>query len=292
MELNITKLMMDFLYISEFSENKKLNTIRAMKKDLNQFNEYLQNVEKVYEISKITHILIRGFLLFLKNQKVSERSINRKLSTFRAFYRYLIRDDIVKSSPLENISFYNFNVEEPDILTLDEINTLRNVIELNNLNGLRDRLMLELLYSSGITSTEMLLVSESFFDLDKRELLVYNGKSNRRVFFSKRVREFYEDYIKKKRAHFKEKYNPNIVFVNSSGTRLSDRSLRRIIDRYAEKCEFKREISPYSFRHTFAVHMLLHGMNINFLKTLMGHVTIESTLVYENILYRKGLKNG
>ena len=292
MESNVTKLIMDFLYISEFSENKKLNTIRAMKKDLNQFNEYLQNVEKVYDISKITPILIRGFLLFLKNQKVSERSINRKLSTFRAFYRYLARNDIVKINPLENISFYNFSVEEPDILTLDEINTLRSVIELNNLNGLRDRLMIELLYSSGITSTEMLLVSESFFDLDRRELLVYNGKSNRRVFFSKRVREFYGEYITRKKEHFKEKYNPNIVFVNSSGTRLSDRSLRRIIDRYAAKCEFKREISPYSFRHTFAVHMLLHGMNINFLKTLMGHVTIESTLVYENILYKKGLKDG
>ena len=292
MEENINKLIMDFLYISEFSENKKLNTVRAMKKDLNQFNDYLQNVEKIDEISKITPILIRGFLLFLKEKKVTSRSINRKLSTLRGFFKHLIKNNILKKSPIENISFYSFQTEEPDILELDEINKLRKVIDVGNLNGLRDRLMLELLYSSGITSTEMLLVGENFFDTEKRELMVYNGKNSRTVFFSERTKIFYLEYIKKKKEHFKEKYNPNIVFVNSSGTRLSDRSLRRIIDRYAAKTGFTREISPYSFRHTFAIHMLLHGMNINFLKTLMGHVTLESTLVYENILYKRGLKNG
>ena len=292
MEENITKLMMDFLYISEFSENKKLNTVRAMKKDLNQFNDYLQNVEKIYEISKVTSILIRGFLLYLKGKKVTSRSINRKISTLRGFFKYLKKSERIKESPVENISFYSFEREEPDILTLDEINGLREVINIENLSGIRDRLMLELLYSSGITSTEMLLVGENFFNTEKRELKVYNGKSGRMVFFSERTKMFYEEYIKKKREHFKEKYNHNIVFVNGYGTRLSDRSLRRIIDRYAAMVGFTREISPYSFRHTFAMHMLIHGMNINFLKTLMGHVTIESTLVYENLLYKRGLKNG
>ena len=292
MEENITKLMMDFLYISEFSENKKLNTVRAMKKDLNQFNDYLQNVEKIYEISKVTSILIRGFLLYLKGKKVTSRSINRKISTLRGFFKYLKKSERIKESPVENISFYSFETEEPDILTLDEINGLREVINIENLSGIRDRLMLELLYSSGITSTEMLLVGENFFNTEKRELKVYNGKSGRMVFFSERTKMFYEEYIKKKREHFKEKYNHNVVFVNSYGTRLSDRSLRRIIDRYAAMVDFTREISPYSFRHTFAMHMLIHGMNINFLKTLMGHVTIESTLVYENLLYKRGLKNG
>ena len=292
MEENITKLMMDFLYISEFSENKKLNTVRAMKKDLNQFNDYLQNVEKIYEISKVTSILIRGFLLYLKGKKVTSRSINRKISTLRGFFKYLKKSERIKESPVENISFYSFETEEPDILTLDEINGLREVINIENLSGIRDRLMLELLYSSGITSTEMLLVGENFFNTEKRELKVYNGKSGRMVFFSERTKMFYEEYIKKKREHFKEKYNHNVVFVNSYGTRLSDRSLRRIIDRYAAMVGFTREISPYSFRHTFAIHMLIHGMNINFLKTLMGHVTIESTLVYENLLYKRGLKNG
>jgi len=292
LEENITKLMMDFLYISEFSENKKLNTVRAMKKDLNQFNDYLQNVEKIYEISKVTSILIRGFLLYLKGKKVTSRSINRKISTLRGFFKYLKKSERIKESPVENISFYSFETEEPDILTLDEINGLREVINIENLSGIRDRLMLELLYSSGITSTEMLLVGENFFNTEKRELKVYNGKSGRMVFFSERTKMFYEEYIKKKREHFKEKYNHNVVFVNSYGTRLSDRSLRRIIDRYAAMVDFTREISPYSFRHTFAMHMLIHGMNINFLKTLMGHVTIESTLVYENLLYKRGLKNG
>jgi len=164
---------------------------------------------------------------------------------------------------------------------------LREVISLKNANGLRDRLILELLYSSGITSVEMLGVGEGVFDLDKRELYVSNGKSRRVVFFSERTREFFKRYIKAKKEKYKEKYNPDILFVNGSATRLSDRSLRRIIDRYAVKAGIEREISPYSFRHTFAVHMLSHGMDILYLKELMGHVTLESTKVYQELIKLK-----
>jgi len=90
-----------------------------------------------------------------------------------------------------------------------------------------------------------------------------------------------------KKEKYKEKYNPDILFVNGSATRLSDRSLRRIIDRYAVKAGIEREISPYSFRHTFAVHMLSHGMDILYLKELMGHVTLESTKVYQELIKLK-----
>ena len=134
---------------------------------------------------------------------------------------------------------------------------------------------------------EMLGVGEGVFDLDKRELYVSNGKSRRVVFFSERTREFFKRYIKAKKEKYKEKYNHDILFVNGSATRLSDRSLRRIIDRYAVKAGIEREISPYSFRHTFAVHMLSHGMDILYLKELMGHVTLESTKVYQELIKLK-----
>lgn len=284
---NIEKDIKDFLYFEEFGNNKSPNTIKSMKKDLFQLSEYLNEIEKVDNCMAIDSVMIRGFIINLQENGITKRTINRKLSSLRSFFKYLVREKRINQSPVEVIASPNFYTQKPDILTLEEINKLREVISLKNANGLRDRLILELLYSSGITSVEMLGVGEGVFDLDKRELYVSNGKSRRVVFFSERTREFFKRYIKAKKEKYKEKYNPDILFVNGSATRLSDRSLRRIIDRYAVKAGIEREISPYSFRHTFAVHMLSHGMDILYLKELMGHVTLESTKVYQELIKLK-----
>lgn len=284
---NIEKDIKDFLYFEEFGNNKSPNTIKSMKKDLFQLSEYLNEIEKVDNCMAIDSVMIRGFIINLQENGITKRTINRKLSSLRSFFKYLVREKRINQSPVEVIASPSFYTQKPDILTLEEINKLREVISLKNANGLRDRLILELLYSSGITSIEMLGVGEGVFDLDKRELYVSNGKSRRVVFFSERTREFFKRYIKAKKEKYKEKYNPDILFVNGSATRLSDRSLRRIIDRYAVKAGIEREISPYSFRHTFAVHMLSHGMDILYLKELMGHVTLESTKVYQELIKLK-----
>lgn len=284
---NIEKDIKDFLYFEEFGNNKSPNTIKSMKKDLFQLAEYLNEIEKVDNCMAIDSVMIRGFIINLQENGITKRTINRKLSSLRSFFKYLVREKRINQSPVEVIASPSFYTQKPDILTLEEINKLREVISLKNANGLRDRLILELLYSSGITSVEMLGVGEGVFDLDKRELYVSNGKSRRVVFFSERTREFFKRYIKAKKEKYKEKYNPDILFVNGSAARLSDRSLRRIIDRYAVKAGIEREISPYSFRHTFAVHMLSHGMDILYLKELMGHVTLESTKVYQELIKLK-----
>ena len=281
---DIEKDIRDFLYFAEFGDNKSPNTIKSMKKDLLQLAEYLKDIEKTERSMEIDSVMLRGFIINLQENGITKRTINRKLSSMRSFFKYLVREKRINQSPIEVIASPSFYSQKPDILSLEEINRLRAVISLNTANGLRDRLILELLYSSGITSVEMLGVGESVFDLDRRELYVANGKNRRVVFFSERTREFFKKYVEAKKQKYKERYNPDILFVNGSATRLSDRSLRRIIDRYAMRAEIGREISPYSFRHTFAVHMLSHGMDILYLKELMGHVTLESTKVYQDLV--------
>lgn len=281
---NFEKNIREYLYFAEFGENKSQNTILSLKKDLFQFSKYLLEIEKTESAKEVSSVMIRGFILFLQENGNSKRTINRKLSSLRSFFKYLVINNIVYQNPAEIVASPSFSVEKPDVLTIEEINSLREVISLKTANGIRDRLMLELLYSSGITTVELLSVGEGVFDLDKRELYVTNGKNNRIVFFSERVRKYFKDYVEAKKKKYKEKYNPDILFVNGSGNRLSDRSLRRIIDRYAKKAGIEREISPYSFRHTFAVHMLFHGMDVLYVKELMGHVNIESTKLYEQMI--------
>lgn len=281
---SLERYIKEFIYYSEFGKGKKSNTIKCLKKDLSQFREYVDANSHLLEIEDITSLNIREFMLELQKNKVGKRSMNRKISSLRVFFKYLKEKQLIKKDPTVAIISPSFEATAPDILNIDEIEKLREEININNCNGLRDRLILELLYSSGITSNELLGVGEKVFDLEKRELLVNNGKSSRVVFFSERTREFFKRYIEAKKVKYKEKYNSDIVFVNGSGTRLSDRSLRRLIDRYADRVGIVREISPYSFRHTFGVHMLLHGMDINLLKELMGHSTIESTKVYQETI--------
>lgn len=281
---DIEKDIRDFLYFAEFGENKSSNTVKSMKKDLLQLAQYLKDIEKIDISMEIDSVMLRGFIAQLQEEGITKRTVNRKLSSMRSFFKYLVKNGVINQSPVEVIASPSFYVEKPDTLTLEEINQLRSVISLKNANGLRDRLILELLYSSGITSVEMLSLGERVFDLDRREMYVSNGKSRRVVFFSERTREFFKRYVEAKKEKYKERYNPDILFVNGSATRLSDRSLRRLIDRYAERAGITREISPYSFRHTFAVHMLSHGMDILYLKELMGHATLESTKVYQELV--------
>lgn len=288
---DLEKNIRDYLYFAEFGENKSINTVISLKKDLSQLCEYLQKIEKINSSMDITSVMLRGFLIYLQEKKISKRTMNRKLSSVRSFFKYLVKNKIIYQNPAEIIASPSFYAEKPDTLTLEEINMIRDEISLRTANGLRDRLMVELLYSSGITTVEMLGVGENVFDLDRRELHVSNGKTNRVVFFSERVRKYFKEYVDAKKKKYKEKYNPDILFVNGSGNRLSDRSLRRIIDRYALRAGLKREISPYSFRHTFAVHMLSNGMDILYLKELMGHATLDSTKVYEDMLNSISIKS-
>lgn len=274
----------EFLYFIEFAENKTHHTVRSIKKDLTQLQEYLVEIEKTDNIDKITPLIVRGFIVNLQKSGISKRTINRKLSSFRGFFKYLLKNGKIKINPVDTIISPSFYVEKPDVLTLEEINKLRDIIPLNTTNGVRDRLILELLYSTGITSFEMLGLGEKVFNLDKREVYVMSGKTKRVVFFSQRTREFFWRYVELKKEKYGEKYNEDILFVNGSATRLSDRSLRRIITKYAIQAGLEKIISPYTFRHTFGVYMLSKGMDLFFLKELMGHTTLESTRVYQQIL--------
>lgn len=278
------KYIKDFLFFSEFTEGKSQNTIKSLKKDLEQLKEYLMQEKDLETVQKISPIIIRGFLLTMQKNQMSKRSLNRKMSSVRSFFRYLRKNGIIKTDPVQTVTAPSFQIETPDILSHEEIESLRRVIDTEKCNGLRDRLIFELLYSSGMTSQELISLGENVFNLERREILVSSGKTMRTVYFSERAGEYFKRYVEAKKEKYKERYNPDILFVNGSASRISDRSLRRLIDRYAVKAGIEREISPYSFRHTFGAYMLSHGMNINYLKELMGHSNIETTKIYQEII--------
>lgn len=286
-----TKYMKDFLFYYEFTERKSQNTIKSLKKDIEQLYEY--SVENnINLLEKINSTDLRGFVVKLQKDNVSKRSLNRKLSSIRVFFKYLQKKEIVKQNPVDLIIAPSFQVDIPDVLSMEEINKIRDIINVRKCNGIRDRLIVELLFSSGITPMEMIMMGENVVNLDKREAQVKNSKEIRTVFFSETTKKYFELYFEAKKIKYKEKYDRDIIFVNGSGTRLSDRSLRRILVKYGEMAGIKKEVSPFIFRHTFGTFMLLHGMDIILLKYLMGHTNIETTKVYQEIIKKPTIVKG
>lgn len=279
-----------YRYFLEFGQKRSANSIRSINSDLRQFKEFIEEVEPIKIITEIDSYKIKRFLSWGSRKNISKRSLNRKLSTLRGFFKFLQKEQIILKNPGQFVDFAIFEKETPSFIKKENIERLREVIKLESANGVRDRLIIEILYSSGITSQELLLLGENTFNLDERELLVIQGKSDRKVFFSERVIKYFKEYIDLKKKKYKEKYNKDILFVNGSGTRLSDRSLRRIIERYCKIANIEEEVTPYSFRHTFALHLVVKGMPLEYIQTLLGHSTLELVKEYKELSKKKHIK--
>ena len=292
-----------FLYYEEVLMGKSYNTIRSYKRDLLQFAEYIFEYEKIYDFEKIEMMTFRSFIMFLnsperkKNKSdkkdvlgrkkeikpVSKRSINRKISALRTFFKYLQEIKVVKTNKVIYINMPKFEKELPDVINRDELQKLRNVIDTSKILGLRDRLIIELLYSSGLRSVELINLSEYMVDIEEREIRVIGkGGKERFTFFSETAKKWLIKYIAEKQKQYKN-YTPDAIIVNSKGRKLTTRSLRRLISGHAKNAGIEKEITPHVFRHSFAVELLNKGVDMEYLQELLGHSSLSTTQMYTHV---------
>jgi len=278
----IEKSIKNFIYYLEFEENKKHNTVISIRKDLNQFLIYL-NEHDIIDFNKLDELLIKEYFTKLKTEKISASTFNRRLSSIKKFYKYLV-DKGLKEKGSEILIESEKNVEKKiEYLTPEEINLVRTTMQGENFNILRDRLMFELLYSSGMTVAELLSLGEVNFNLEKREIYILKNKLSKTMYFSETCKKFYIKFLNSKKEKFKEAYNPNIIFTNNSNERLTDRSVRRLINKYGEMANLNKEISPYTLRHSFCIYMLKNGMPKEYLARLLDLKVVGLLDAYEGL---------
>ena len=278
----IEKSIKNFIYYLEFEENKKHNTVISIRKDLNQFLTYL-NEHDIIDFNKLDELLIKEYFTKLKTEKISASTFNRRLSSIKKFYKYLV-DKGLKEKGSEILIETEKNVEKKiEYLSPEEINLVRTTMEGESFNILRGRLMFELLYSSGMTVAELLSLGEVNFNLEKREIYILKNKLSKTMYFSETCKKFYIKFLNSKKEKFKEDYNPNIIFTNNSNERLTDRSVRRLINKYAEMANLNKEISPYTLRHSFCIYMLKNGMPKEYLARLLDLKVVGLLDVYEGL---------
>ncbi|MHB9338066.1 tyrosine-type recombinase/integrase [Fusobacterium pseudoperiodonticum] len=278
----IEKSIKNFIYYLEFEENKKHNTVISIRKDLNQFLIYL-NEHDIIDFNKLDELLIKEYFTKLKTEEISTSTFNRRLSSIKKFYKYLVDKGLKEKGSEILIESEKNDEKKIEYLSPEEINLVRATMQGENFNILRDRLMFELLYSSGMTVAELLSLGEVNFNLEKKEIYILKNKLSKTMYFSETCKEFYIKFLNSKKEKFKEDYNPNIIFTNNSNERLTDRSVRRLINKYAEMANLNKEISPYTLRHSFCIYMLKNGMPKEYLARLLDLKVVGLLDVYEGL---------
>ena len=278
----IEKSIKNFIYYLEFEENKKHNTVISIRKDLNQFLTYL-NEHGIIDFNKLDELLIKEYFIKLKTEKISASTFNRRLSSIKKFYKYLVDKGLKEKGSEILIESEKNDEKKIEYLSPEEINLVRATMQGENFNILRDRLMFELLYSSGMTVAELLSLGEVNFNLEKREIYILKNKLSKTMYFSETCKKFYIKFLNSKKEKFKEDYNPNIIFTNNSNERLTDRSVRRLINKYGEMANLNKEISPYTLRHSFCIYMLKNGMPKEYLARLLDLKVVGLLDVYEGL---------
>ena len=278
----IEKSIKNFIYYLEFEENKKHNTVISIRKDLNQFLIYL-NEHDIIDFNKLDELLIKEYFTKLKTEEISASTFNRRLSSIKKFYKYLVDKGLKEKGSEILIESEKNDEKKIEYLSPEEINLVRATMQGENFNILRDGLMFELLYSSGMTVAELLSLGEVNFNLEKREIYILKNKLSKTMYFSETCKKFYIKFLNSKKEKFKEAYNPNIIFTNNSNERLTDRSVRRLINKYGEMANLNKEISPYTLRHSFCIYMLKNGMPKEYLARLLDLKVVGLLDVYEGL---------
>ena len=282
-----------YLYYEEVILGKSSNTIRSYRRDILQFIEYIDEYEEIRTFEDVEMLTIRSFIAYLnsderlkkkKNAKVvSKRSINRKISALRTFFKYLQEKKVIQTNKVMYVNMPKFEKELPNVLSKDDLNKMRSVINTEKITGIRDRLIIELLYSSGIRASELINLNEYVIDFNEREMrIVGKGDKERITFFSRNAKKWLEKYIEEKKKEYKN-YSKEILITNSKGKKLTTRSLRRLISNHATEAGLQKEVTPHVFRHSFATELLNNGVDIRYLQELLGHSSISTTQVYTHV---------
>jgi integrase/recombinase XerD len=259
------------------------NSIVAYTRDIKKFADYAINLE--LSESKIERNDISNFLVLLKKSNISARSQARIISGIKAFYKYLILEDYIKYNPTDLVESPKIGFRLPDTLSLIEIDKLISAIDLSQQHGERNRSILETLYSCGLRVSELINLQLSNINFNENYIKV-TGKGNKQRLspISGKALKYLSIYINEVRIHLDiKKGNSDFVFLNNRGTKLSRVMIFLIIKKLAEKIGLNKKISPHTFRHSFATHLIEGGADLRAVQEMLGHSSITTTEIYTHL---------
>ena len=279
---NYIKGFKSFLQLEKGLSN---NSIEAYLSDVNKFVQYQEVVEIDIAPEKVTLNNLKDFIQWINEMGLSAKTQSRIISGLKAFYKYLILEDIIQHNPAELLESPRLGRKLPDIISIEEINQLIEAIDLSKPEATRNKAMLETLYSCGLRVSELinLQISNLYFN---EGFVKVTGKGNkeRLVPIGSIATKFIKIYIENIRNHLTiDNEFADILFLNRRGKRLSRVMVFIIIKDLAEKIGLKKSISPHTFRHSFATHLVEGGADLRAVQEMLGHESITTTEIYTHL---------
>lgn len=278
--------IMEFLRYLANERNMSAHTVRNYGADLAQFVTSLAECGKAELFpDEVDHKIIRSFMAELTDKGVSRQTIARKIAALRSFYKYLQRRGRIANNPARVVHTPKLEKKIPVFLTVEMMEKLLAAPGGGTFAGSRDKAILELIYSAGLRSFELVGLNHDDIDLDRRVLrLRGKGMKERINPIGRFAIAALEDYLRFKNLHpDRIKFDPEAVFLNFRGQRLTTRSIRRMISHYAALAGLPDEVSPHTLRHSFATHLLQRGADLRVVQELLGHENISTTQIYTHI---------
>ena len=278
---DLLQLIEDFIaYLINYRNLSKF-TVRNYKNDLNNFKDFI-NLDKNILLKNIDKSLIREYVHYLNTQSYERSSINRKLSVLRSFFNYVSSNSDFDEITISMISKSKMEKKLPSIISSEQTQRLLLSIDVTNISGVRDRALIETLYTTGMRVSEISSLNiDDIIDKNKIKLLG-KGAKPRVVFMSDAARDWIDQYVKLCSKKFKNSQN-NALFLNRFGTRLSVRSIQNLVKKYGYKSGIGISLHPHLLRHTFATHMLSNGADLRTVQTLLGHSKVSTTQIYTQV---------
>jgi integrase/recombinase XerC len=291
----LEKRIQEFLDHLRYERNASQHTLRNYASDLEQFREFLVSIGKgnIIDVSEIDHLTIREWMSHLYGLKKKKSSIARKLASLRAFFQFLVREGILEKNPAKIVSRPRVEQKIPKVLSVEEVFRFLETPDPHTDLGKRDRAILEFLYATGVRVGELVSLNLRDIDLQQKTVRVTGKRRKQRiVFFHDRAAQALKLYLAEVRPKFlsncpPDKLDEQAVFLNYQGTRITTRSVARMIEKYIQQCADLHHISPHILRHTFATHLYEQNMNLREVQELLGHALISTTQIYAQVSTEK-----
>ena len=280
----------EFINYLQYEKRYSVHTVISYRKDLSQFVDYIREEFDLDEgqMPFVKHYHIRSWIVKLLEGGMSSRSVNRKLSSLKSFYKYLLRKGTVKKSPLIKVISPKQSKRLPVFVESDGIDKLFNQIEFPaGVEGLKERLILEVLYSTGMRLSELINIKQGDIDFHQRQVKIL-GKRNK-----ERIVPLGEGLLKKLKEYLSETKEINqteFLFFSNKQQKLYPKYIYRQVKKYLDQITTVSKRSPHVLRHTFATHLSNNGAELNSIKELLGHANLAATQVYTHNSIEK-LKN-
>ena len=268
-----------FLDYLALEKRYSLHTIKAYKADLSLLSDYLDEVYST-TINRANHSMIRSWLVHEINRGNSPRTVNRKITTLKSFYKFAVKEEAIKINPTLRLSSTKTSKSIPSFVTVDEMNKLLDkTIFTDDYTGKRDRLIVEIFYSTGIRLSELINIKIKDIDFSKKQLKVLGKRNKERIIpLTKELVNSLNNFIEIRNSMSVK--NDSYLLLTDKGKKLNPTLVYKTMNKLISGVTSLKKTSPHVLRHTFATHMLNNGADLNVIKELLGHASLSATEVY------------